>query len=158
MGLEPTTFSLTGSRTTIVLPGNIKYRVRVELTESGFADRTATATYGTYSSRNRNRTYIFWVRVRRDTFTLFGYTRATGFEPILRESKSRVLTICTTPYYKVEREGIEPPTRRASTCRSTNLSYLSKRKTTCPYQTSGLNKTILLLLRRINPHDLIKTS
>ena len=25
----------------------MKYRVRVELTESGFADRTATATYGT---------------------------------------------------------------------------------------------------------------
>ena len=49
--------------TTIVLHRDIKYRARVELTESGFADRTATATYGTYSSRNRNRTYIFWVRV-----------------------------------------------------------------------------------------------
>ena len=27
------------------------------------------------------------------------HTRAIGFEPILRKSKSRVLTICTTPYY-----------------------------------------------------------
>ena len=54
MGLEPTTFSLTGSRTTIVLPGNIKYRVRVELTESDFADRTATATYGTQPKQESN--------------------------------------------------------------------------------------------------------
>ena len=72
-GLEPPTISLTGSRTTIVLHRDIKYRVRVELTESGFADRTAAATYGTYSSRNRNRTYIYRVRIYRDTFTLFGY-------------------------------------------------------------------------------------
>ena len=29
-------------------PGILEYRVRVELTVSGFADLTATATYGTY--------------------------------------------------------------------------------------------------------------
>ena len=66
----------TGSWTTIVLHRDIKYRVRVELTESGFADRTAAATYGTYNSRNRNRTYIFWVRVRCDTLHYSAISRS----------------------------------------------------------------------------------
>ena len=43
--------------------------MRVELTESGFADRTATATYGTYIAAE------------------------TGFEPISSESESDVIPL-----------------------------------------------------------------
>ena len=35
--------------------------------------------------------------------TLSIHTRATGLEPTLQESKSCVLTICTTPYYLIRK-------------------------------------------------------
>ena len=54
----------------------MKYRVRVELTESGFADRTATATYGTYQAAE------------------------TGIEPISSESESDVIPLHYSAIYK----------------------------------------------------------
>ena len=57
-------------------PGIEEYRVRVELTESGFADRTATATYGTYRES-------IWGSIAAET----------GIEPIFPESESGVLPL-----------------------------------------------------------------
>ena len=99
--------------------------MRVELTVSGFADLTATATYGTYiaaetgiepiSSESESDVIPLHYSAIADAngfepllivletivlpITPSIHTRVTGFEPILRKSKSRVLTICTTPYY-----------------------------------------------------------
>ena len=106
--------------------------MRVELTESGFADRTATATYGTFiaaetgiepiSSESESDVIPLHYSAIADAngfepllivletivlpVTLSTHTRVTGLEPILRESKSRVLTICTTPYYLSRRSEI----------------------------------------------------
>ena len=58
----------------------MKYRVRVELTESGFADRTATATYGTFTAAE------------------------TGIEPISSESESDVIPLHYSAIYKGDGE------------------------------------------------------
>ena len=56
--------------------------MRVELTESGFADRTATATYGTYIAAE------------------------TGIEPISSESESDVIPLHYSA--KADANGFEP--------------------------------------------------
>ena len=56
--------------------------------------------------------------------TLSIHTRVTGIEPILQESKSCVLTSCTTPYQLVGRMGFEPMTARLSDGNSYQLNYL----------------------------------
>ena len=47
-----------------------------------------------------------------------------GIEPVLQESKSCVLTSCTTPYQLVGRMGFEPMTARLSDGNSYQLNYL----------------------------------
>ena len=56
--------------------------------------------------------------------TLSIHTRVTGIKPILQESKSCVLTSCTTPYQLVGRMGFEPMTARLSDGNSYQLNYL----------------------------------
>ena len=109
-----------------------------------------------------------------------------GFEPILRKSKSRVLTICTTPYQLVGRMGFEPMTARLSDGNSYQLNYLpmkweeqdsnlyrmelqpialplelsSQKENHLPLSDKWFQNKELLLAAHIlsNPHDLIKTS
>ena len=103
--------------------------MRVELTVSGFADLTATATYGTYiaaetgiepiSSESESDVIPLHYSAIADAngfepllivletivlpITPSIHTRVTGLEPILQESKSCVLTIPTTPYYLIRK-------------------------------------------------------
>ena len=106
--------------------------------------------------------------------TLSIHTRVTGIEPILQESKSCVLTSCTTPYYisrkgetrthdrllirqeflpaelpsyKVGRIGFEPIPRGASIHRSTIGAIFPKRKPPALIrQVVKLRKAFLLCL------------
>ena len=118
--------------------------------------------------------------------TLSIHTRVTGLEPILQESKSCVLTSCTTPYYisrkgetrthdrllirqeflpaelpsyNVGRIGFEPIPRGASIHRSTIGAIFPKRKP------PALIRQVVVIQEKIispsysihNPHVLIRT-
>ena len=124
--------------------------MRVELTVSGFADLTATATYGTYiaaetgiepiSSESESDVIPLHYSAKADAngfepllivletivlpITPSIHTRVTGLEPILQESKSCVLTSCTTPPLLIGRMGFEPMTARVSDGNSNQLNYL----------------------------------
>lgn len=50
------------------------------------------------SSRNRSRTYIFWVRIRCDTVTLFGYTGRKGFEPLSLVLETNMLPLAPASF------------------------------------------------------------
>ena len=117
--------------------------------------------------------------------TLSIHTRVTGIEPILQESKSCVLTSCTTPYYisrkgetrthdrllirqeflpaelpscKVGRIGFEPIPRGASFHRSTIGAIFPKRKPPAlSDKWSNYAKLSYYAYTAHNPHDLIKT-
>ena len=85
-------------------PGIEEYRVRVELTESGFADRMATATYGTVSRIPSGIRDTDNAQLRsscpRSGF-MSGYplpdmkaqAAETGIEPISPESESGVIPL-----------------------------------------------------------------
>lgn len=117
--------------------------------------------------------------------TLSIHTRVTGIEPILQESKSCVLTSCTTPYYIsrkgetrthdrllirqeflpaelpsyiVGRIGFEPIPRGASIHRST-IGAIFPRKKHLPLSDKWSNsaKHSITAYTAHNPHNLIKT-
>lgn len=94
--------------------------MRVELTESGFADRTATATYGTYETAE---TGIEPISPDSESGVIplhySAKTGSIGFEPMPLVLETSVLPFTPTTY-RVDVEGLEPSASKLRVSCSTN--------------------------------------